>query len=78
MIGMKWRPTVFRCPKTPKTSQTYPTGERDPSLMGQSTIQSWARCGQLNCREYELYTCALEYGLRYGYKNNGDGKDLEN
>ena len=23
--SMKWRLTVFRCPKTPKTSQTYPS-----------------------------------------------------
>ena len=31
----KWRPTVFWCPKTPKTSRTYRRWERDPSLMGQ-------------------------------------------
>ena len=43
---MKWRPTVFRCPKTPKTSQTYPRRERKPSLMGQK-IWGWARYGQL-------------------------------
>ena len=31
----KLRPTVFRCPKTPKTSRTYPKWERVPNLMGQ-------------------------------------------
>ena len=31
----KWRPTVFQCPKTLKTSRTYPRWEMDPSLMGQ-------------------------------------------
>ena len=31
----KWRPTVFQCPKTPKTSRTYLGGGRDPSLMGE-------------------------------------------
>ena len=30
----KWRPTVFQCPKTPKTSWTYPKWERVPNLMG--------------------------------------------
>ena len=30
----KWRPTVFRCPKTPKTSRTYPRWDWDPTLMG--------------------------------------------
>ena len=42
----KWSPTVFRCPKTLKTSRTYPRWERDPSLMGQK-IQGWVRYGQL-------------------------------
>ena len=45
-LSTKWRPTVFRCPKTPKTSRTYPKWERDPRLMGQK-IQVWARYGQL-------------------------------
>ena len=35
-----------RCPKTPKTSRTYPECDRDPSLVGQE-IQGWARYGQL-------------------------------
>ena len=52
----KWRLTIFRCVKT---SRTYPRGERDPSLMGQKAIQGWVRCGQLDYREYELYTCEL-------------------
>ena len=30
----KWRPTVFRCPKTPKTSRTYPMWDWDPTLVG--------------------------------------------
>ena len=51
----KWRPTVFRCPKTPKTSRTYPKWNGGPSLAGKE-IQGWVRCGQLNCRECELYT----------------------
>ena len=38
----KWRPTVFRCPKTPKTSRTYPKWERDPYLMGPKR-QGWAQ-----------------------------------
>ena len=42
----KLRPTVFRCPKTPKTSRTYPRWERDPSLIGQK-IQGYALYGQL-------------------------------
>ena len=42
----KRRPTVFRCPKTPKTSRTYPKWERVPNLMGQKR-QGWARYGQL-------------------------------
>ena len=42
----KWRPTVFQCPKTPKTSWTYPWLDRGPSLVGQE-IQGWARYGQL-------------------------------
>ena len=42
----KWRPTVFRCLKTPKTSRTYPRWERDPNLMGQKR-QRWVRYGQL-------------------------------
>ena len=32
--------------KTPKTSQTYPRWERDPSLVGQK-IQGWVWYGQL-------------------------------
>ena len=84
LLPTKWRPTVFRCPKTPKTSQTHSRWERDSSLMGkkqQKTIQGWVRCGQLNDREYELYTCEIprssaksgpEWGLRY--ENNGDGE----
>ena len=31
--------------------------ERDPSLVEQ--IQGWVRCGYLNYREYELYTCEI-------------------
>ena len=85
--SMKWRPTVFRCPKKPKTSRTYPSGERDPTLMGQKnkTIEDWMRCGQLDYREYELYTCELSrsstkagWGTGWRTKNNGDGEDLEN
>ena len=30
----KWRPTVFRCPKTPKTSGTYPRWDWDLTLVG--------------------------------------------
>ena len=30
----KWGPTVFRCPKTPKTSRTYPRLDWDPTLEG--------------------------------------------
>ena len=29
-----WRPTVFRCPRTPKTSRTYPKWESVPNLVG--------------------------------------------
>ena len=42
----KWRPTVLRCPKTPKTSRTYPRWDWGPSLVGQK-IQGWARYGQM-------------------------------
>ena len=42
----KWSPTVFRCPKTPKTSRTYRKWERVPNLMGQKKI-GWVRYGQL-------------------------------
>ena len=35
----KWRPTVFRCPKTPKRSWTY------SNLMRQKKIQGWVRYG---------------------------------
>ena len=42
----KWKPTVFRCLKTPKTSQTYRRLERGPSLVGQK-IQGWALYGQM-------------------------------
>ena len=31
----KWGPTVFRCPKTPKTSRTYPRWDGGPSLVRQ-------------------------------------------
>ena len=31
----KWRPTVFRFPKIPKTSRTYPRWDGGPSLVGQ-------------------------------------------
>ena len=31
----KLRPTVIRCPKTPKTSRTYPRLDGGPSLVGQ-------------------------------------------
>ena len=41
-LSTKWRPTVFRFPKTPKTSQTCPRWERDPSFMGQ---KAWVRYG---------------------------------
>ena len=34
----KWRPTVFRCPKTLKTSRTNFRWERDPNLMGQNLL----------------------------------------
>ena len=44
--SMKWRLTIFQCPKTLKTSRTYPRWERDPSLMGQK-IQGWSWYGQL-------------------------------
>ena len=27
--------------------------------MGQKTIQGWVSSGQLNYREYELYTCEI-------------------
>ena len=30
----KWSLTVFRCPKTPKTSRTYPRWDGGPSLTG--------------------------------------------
>ena len=43
----KWRLTVFRCPKTPRTSRTYPKWERVPNLMGQKKTQGWVRYGQL-------------------------------
>ena len=36
----QWRPTVFRCSKTLKTSWTYPRWERDPNLMGQKNTGS--------------------------------------
>ena len=39
----KWRPTVFRCPKT---IWTYPKWERDPNQMGQKR-QGWVRYSQL-------------------------------
>ena len=32
--SMKWRPTVFRCPKMPKTNRTNPRWDRGPSLVG--------------------------------------------
>ena len=31
----KWRPTIFRCSKKPKTSCAYPKWEMFPILMGQ-------------------------------------------
>ena len=31
----KWMPTVFRCPKTPKTSRTYHRWDWGPNLVGQ-------------------------------------------
>ena len=31
----KWRPIVFRCPKTPKTNRTFPKWEGVPNLMEQ-------------------------------------------
>ena len=43
----KWRPTVFRCPKTLQTSRTYPKWVGVPNLMGQKKIQGWVRYGQL-------------------------------
>ena len=42
----KWRPTVFRCPKTPKTIWAYPRWEMNLSLVGQK-IQDWARYEQV-------------------------------
>ena len=33
-LSTKWKPTVFRCPKTPETSRTYPRLDGDPSLVG--------------------------------------------
>ena len=30
----KWMSTVFRCPKTPKTSRTYPRLDGGPSVIG--------------------------------------------
>ena len=37
----KWRPAVFRCPKTPKTNRIYPKWEKVPNLMGQKKT-GWA------------------------------------
>ena len=34
----KWKLTVFRCPKTPKTSRISPKWERVPNLMGQKRL----------------------------------------
>ena len=33
-LRKKWRPTVFRCLKTPKKSRTYPRLDKGPSLTG--------------------------------------------
>ena len=46
VVYEKWRPTVFRCPKTSKTSRTYPRWDWGPSLVGKE-IQGWARNGTI-------------------------------
>ena len=78
-LSMKWRLTVFQCPKTPKTSWTYPWWERDPSLVGQK-IQGWAWCGQLKVDNmifiHGNFQDLQQNGLGWGSKNNGDGEDL--
>ena len=38
----KWRPTVFRCPKT---SRTYPRWDWDPTLVGQRNTGLGAEWG---------------------------------
>ena len=42
----KWRPTVFRCPKTPKTNPTYPKWERVHNLMGGGERKKKDRVGR--------------------------------
>ena len=51
----KWKPTVFRCPKT---SRTYPRWDRCPSLVGKRNTglgTVWVD----RSREYDFYTCEL-------------------
>ena len=43
----KWRLTVFRCLKTPKTSRTYPKWVGVPNLMGQKKERIGCGNGQL-------------------------------
>ena len=58
----KWRPTFFRCPKTPKTSRTYSRWERE--LKADNMI--------LYTNFHDLQQ--KQAGVRY--KNNGDEEDL--
>ena len=72
----KWRPTVYRCPKTPKTSWTY------PNIMGQKKRQGWVRYGQLVADNMIFIHMKFQYlqqkraGVRFEVQNNKDGKDL--
>ena len=80
----KWRSTVFRCPKTPITSWTYPRWDGGPILVGQRNTglgKVWAvklqRMWIIYMWTFKIFNkSGLGYGLRC--KNNGDGEDLEN
>ena len=76
--SVKWRPTVFRCPITPKRSRIYPKWQRVPNLMGPKKT-GWVRCGQLIADMIFVLMKSQDFQLKWvelRYKNNSDGEDL--